>query len=269
MADNPWRVVAASLTGGSHLRQGTECQDAHRHRRLGDVLLLAVADGAGSAPRSAEGASIAAGTALALLEEKLRGGGAPNTPAGWEALAWDVLHQTVGRLNQAVRALAGDGANPKDFATTLSVVVLAGPWTVYAGVGDGFLVLQTSDGHLYLPVPPQQVGEYRNEAVFLTTACWEEYASVVPIWDPGRTGVALSTDGLVRAVLEHRLSPRGPGRGTPVRTPVQPLSGFFAGVFRYAADPRFDPRQLYAEIMNKRFDEVSGDDRTLLVAVQQ
>ena len=270
MANERWRVVATSLTGGSHLKCGTECQDSHRHRFLDNgTLLLSVADGAGSASRSAEGSAIAAGTAIALLEEKLRKRGVPDTSSAWEAVARDTLHQTVERLRMAVRALAGDAANPKDFATTLSVVVLAGPWIVYAGVGDGFLVLQTRDTQLFLPVPPQQVGEYRNEAVFLTTESWEEYASVMPIWDPECSGVALSTDGLVRAVLVHQRPPRNLPGGSPVKVPVKPLSEFFSGVFRYVADPRFDPRQLYAEFMDQRFDTVSGDDRTLLVAVKQ
>lgn len=265
MASIPWRVIATSITGNNHLQRGTECQDAHRHRQLdSDVLVLAVADGAGSARRSAEGSSMATGITLAVLEETLRGRPLPCTPEAWTDLALNALRQTVERFLLATHALAGDSATAKDFATTLSLVVLSGPWTIYAGVGDGFLVLQTSDEQLFLPVPPRQIGEYRNETVFLTTEGWEEYAEVRSIWEPGRTAVALSTDGLVRAVLEHRPSPLD-----RIKMPVMPHAGFFAGVFRLAADPGFDPRQLYIEMMDKRYDEVSGDDRTLLLAVRR
>jgi hypothetical protein len=260
-----WRVVATSLTGSSHLSRGTECQDAHRHVRLdGGQVVLAVADGAGSARRSAEGSSLATGIALAVLEEALCGRRCPTTGTEWTALGWHALRETAARFLTAARGLSGKGATYKEFATTLSIAVLSGDWTVYAGVGDGFMVTQNHDGRLFLAIPPRQHGEYRNEAAFLTTDGWEDYAEVRAFWEPERTAVALSTDGLVDAVLEKRPAPGGPRK-----QPATPYPQFFSSVFQHAANPDFNPRELYREMMDPQFDKATGDDRTLLLAVRR
>ncbi|MXZ91455.1 MAG: protein phosphatase 2C domain-containing protein [Chloroflexi bacterium] len=54
-----WRVALATAAGASHLRDRIPNQDAAAYRlvEIGDsqVVIVAVADGAGSAPRSQEG----------------------------------------------------------------------------------------------------------------------------------------------------------------------------------------------------------------------
>ncbi len=61
----PWRVVGASITGSSHQRFGEPCQDAAGWA-LGPErsLIVAVADGAGSAKLGGEGARLAISTAI-------------------------------------------------------------------------------------------------------------------------------------------------------------------------------------------------------------
>jgi hypothetical protein len=64
MTPGPWRLAAASALSTSHEKLGTPCQDAHACQALlaatGETLLVAVvADGAGSAVRSGEGAQLA------------------------------------------------------------------------------------------------------------------------------------------------------------------------------------------------------------------
>ena len=55
-----WRGVGASLCGTSHVSGGIPCQDAHYWQiNDGDVLVAAVADGAGSAELAEVGAEIA------------------------------------------------------------------------------------------------------------------------------------------------------------------------------------------------------------------
>ena len=58
MIEDSWRVVGVSVVGTSHLDRAVPCQDAHRYQVLsGGELLVAVADGAGSAARAEAGAS--------------------------------------------------------------------------------------------------------------------------------------------------------------------------------------------------------------------
>lgn len=81
-----WRILGASLAGSSHLAAGLPCQDAHGWRELpGGVWLAAVADGAGSAPRSDEGAALAVDAALEALAAAADRGALPARIAEPEA----------------------------------------------------------------------------------------------------------------------------------------------------------------------------------------
>ena len=66
-----WRVAVATAAGASHSRDNTPNQDAVAHRLVevghGQVVVVAVADGAGSAPRSDEGSQIAVEAAVATI----------------------------------------------------------------------------------------------------------------------------------------------------------------------------------------------------------
>src|SRR4051794_1156891 len=63
-----WRALAASVTGSGHRARGIGCEDASAVEVLDDgTLLIAVADGAGSAPRASEGSTRAVAAAMAAL----------------------------------------------------------------------------------------------------------------------------------------------------------------------------------------------------------
>src|SRR4051812_35146709 len=53
----PWSVLGESVAGTSHTARNLPCQDAFRFRRIGDWLVVAVADGAGSASHADLGAT--------------------------------------------------------------------------------------------------------------------------------------------------------------------------------------------------------------------
>jgi hypothetical protein len=57
----PWQVLGASVKGGAHEKQGLSCQGAYywRFHRRGRGLLIAGADGAGSAPKADKGTRLA------------------------------------------------------------------------------------------------------------------------------------------------------------------------------------------------------------------
>src|SRR5260370_37962124 len=81
-ASTNWRLLGASVTGIAHTKGGLPCQDAHAYREVAGCALLAVADGAGSAERSAEGAQCASHAAPAAMAAALAGG-CPATPDPW------------------------------------------------------------------------------------------------------------------------------------------------------------------------------------------
>src|SRR4051812_8181262 len=84
-ANGRWRVRGVCVQGWSHMKDGVECQDAFRFAPddAAERVVLAVADGAGSRRRSAEGAALATGLAASAFQEALRRDGAPRDADAW------------------------------------------------------------------------------------------------------------------------------------------------------------------------------------------
>jgi hypothetical protein len=243
-----------SVQGYSHLRDGVECQDAYRHTTVesAGAQVLAVADGAGSRARSAEGAALAVGLATGIFAERLQSGGAPDHADAWRSLLADGYRDVVASF---LRATARMGSDPKDFASTLTVVVLAYPWVGVVGIGDGFVITR-AQGHdggdtFDLVSFAGSAGEYVNETVFLTSAGALREATVDCLNDPSLTAVVLATDGLVPAAIRQDR-----GRRRPNRSLLQGVLG--------ALD---DPTDIARFLLEDRISALSADDKTLLMAV--
>ncbi len=162
-----WRYVQAAVPGVAHRVSGGECQDACAVQALtltdGSLALtLAVADGAGSATRSREGAEQACQTLLA----ECAAWSAQATEADWTptvAESWVQSVQTV------LQQLATDAGLPvREFACTLLGAVIAADRALFLQIGDGAIVINTGDR--YRPVFWPQGGEYPNETFFVTDA---------------------------------------------------------------------------------------------------
>ena len=259
-----WRVYGVSVPGEQHLRAGLECQDAYRWRYCPEAsaLALAVADGAGSRPRASEGSTMAVGIATTSIATRLKRG-RPTSARAWRGLMTLTLRETVRTLRRATQVLRSENSSDA-FASTLTVVVLAPPITAVLSVGDGFVVVRTSSPslraldqrvHLVLP-PPPVLGEYANETTFLSSSDALKHARVDVIWDPGLTGVVLSTDGCASAALTIE-------QGGATRA----HNGFFQGLLAYvqAEDP--DLGRVLRFLTGPEIARTSGDDKTLLVAL--
>src|SRR4051812_31451683 len=112
-----WRVVAASVRGTSHTKTGQPCQDAHQWRVLpGGAVVVAVADGAGSAAMGDIGATIAARTIVEAVYARITMVRLPEDDAGWRVFLTNVLRAA----QMAVEAEAAKQAvTAQDLATTL------------------------------------------------------------------------------------------------------------------------------------------------------
>lgn len=246
-----WRVIGASVQGTAHVRRGIPCQDAHAYRVLpGGKLVVAVADGAGSAPRSDEGARCAVALAVSRLERLLYRR-RPKDEAAWAG----VMRSTIAAARDGVLGLAAGGDDPRAFATTLACAVAAPDWLAVAQIGDGLVVAQTPGVGLRTIVPPQR-GEYANEAFFLTMPGALDRLDV--IIRPGPvTALAVSTDGLLRLGLE-----------LPT---YEPFPAFFQPLLAFTANATNDgaaSRQLAAWLASERVAVRTDDDATLVLAVR-
>lgn len=256
--DSPWRIHGVSVEGYRHRRQGVPCQDACGYAATASVAVLAVADGAGSRPRSDDGARLA--VELAAEHFGRRAAAATKTPPGdgVHDLLEDAFHDVSKEF------LETTGADAQDYATTLTVVVLAPGWLGHLSVGDGFVVLRagTEDGErqFHLLPQPASASEYSNETVFLTSPDAARWVHTECVSDHGIDGVLLSTDGLVQAMLNR------PGGGAQA-----PNTSFADAVFRSldtgGSDTAHD--SLVALLRSDRLTALNADDKTLLRAVRR
>jgi len=258
-----WRVVGASVQGVAHRRAGLPCQDAQAWRVLGSgEVIIAVADGAGTAPCAAEGARLAAIHAVDSLAGALRAAtlpraGKPEGPARATADAGPVLvamRAAFGETRAALCQQAAAAARPlADFATTLSCAVATPDYLVTGQLGDGLVVAQGKVG-LFLAGRPQR-GEYANEAYFLSMEGALE-GLVVQAYGLRVEALALSSDGLLRLALYlPGLEPHEPF--------FLPLFDFVKGAVGVSAQ-----EELAGFLDSARVCERTDDDKTLVVAAR-
>ncbi|HUQ40003.1 MAG TPA: PP2C family serine/threonine-protein phosphatase [Acidimicrobiales bacterium] len=246
------RVVGASVTGSGHRQRGRGCDDAHHVVAIGDDsgdgVVLAVADGAGSARLAAVGAETAvvwAAELAAWLIAEAEGAGRAVT---WPHLLTDVLHATRGRLQR--RAVA-HGARLADLSTTLSVAVLLPDVLAVAQVGDGAVVVRRADGVALLDPPGRS--EYLNETCFVTSDGWRDDLRVSVEDAAAVTGIALMTDGLQLLALDL-------AAGRPHEPFFTPLWDFAAGDGQAG--------ELESFLASDRVAARTDDDTTLVLAVR-
>jgi hypothetical protein len=261
----PWRVFGASVPGASHLRAGLPCQDAHRYdyEEATDALLLAVADGAGSRERSAEGAVLAVGMAVDVLREALLRAAMPDDGPSWLQFlhyATDTIHDRFLRIASQVAGIAHDD-DADSLATTLTVAVVRLPWVGLISVGDGFVVARTNRSELHLLLQPSADREAPNQTTFLTSPDSRERAQIAYAWEPELTGVALATDGLASATLDF-------DRDRPA-APLRPHRQYFDPLFKRVAGDEHGWGGIARHLLSDGMHATTQDDLTILLAVRE
>lgn len=261
-----WQVVAASLAGTSHIANGLPCQDAHGWRELpGGLLIAAVADGAGSAPRSDEGAELVVEAALEAMAAGLlaavEAGASPMAAVG-DRTDGDRGDRTAAVLRGAFVAAreallaraAAEGFAPRELACTLALAVADCRSLTAGQVGDGVVLAQGVEGAWRSLLEPQK-GEYANEVLLLNAPDALDRLALTRVEDP--VALVMSTDGLIRLML------RLPG-GEPHPAFLDPLVAFA----RQTGDPAQARRGLLAFLGSERVCGRTDDDKTLLVALR-
>lgn len=247
-----WRVVAASVAGGSHEKSGLPCQDAHQWRRLPNGLLAAaVADGAGSAALAEIGSAAAAAAAVEWIGRRAGDSTPPDgDDRGWQALLADALRAALAALEKEA---ADRRAAPRDLATTLILVIASRSLVAAAQIGDGAALVRNEAGDLIALTRPDG-GEHVNETTFLVSP--NAIASAqMRVWRGRAGGIAAFSDGL--QMLALRMSDH-----TPHAPFFTPLFSFAAGV----ADQAGGESQLRAFLRSSRIAQRTDDDLTLLLA---
>ena len=235
-----WGAVAASVAGSGHRAREVECQDACAIEVHEGSLLLAVADGAGSARLAAEGSSLA--VAVALEELRVRAA---------DPLCGSRLIDVFAAARSALAPREGDDPLTElgDRATTLLVARVTSEAIVTAQVGDGAIVVRR--GEALEVLCPAERGEYLNETCFLTSASWEDELRVGVVAADGVDGIAGLTDGLQLLAFDM--------------TTGEPHRPFFEPLFSFASSCG-SAEELASFLASERVAERTDDDVTLAVA---
>jgi hypothetical protein len=247
-----WRVVGAAVQGASHQRFDLPCQDAQAFRVLpnGD-LVIALADGAGSARFSELGAARAVEEALEALAAGLESA-RPESPDAWERLFCDAFASA----QQALTALAlAAGESPRDYASTLTCIVADAERLAVGQIGDGAVVGIDQNGQMFTATRLQR-GEYANETHFVTQEDALEQA-VIDVSLPPVNALAVMSDGLIRLGLKM-----------PAQDPHEP---FFEPLFRFVNAVENEQEaavQLERFLGSERVNSRTDDDKALVLAIR-
>jgi hypothetical protein len=242
-------VSAGTRTGTRHTGLGAPTDDALLVTHCGPHILLAIADGAGDprATRSAEGAARAVATATAAANRSWPVYGA-DSQLLVEALAAAHVN-LVGRAQH-------EGLDPAVFATTLTLVLLAGNRIVSARVGDGSLY--TWDGKKLarfctVPLP-------ETATPMLTQPDWRTWMATADQERPFVQGLVLCSDGADDFFLDDA----GSGRGRA------PSASMFKGLSDFCDQYGPTAGVSYAMQMlnNPDWARRTGDDRSFIFALK-
>ncbi len=246
-----WIVLGDSVVGTGHIAYAIPCQDAHSGAILGDgTLILAVADGAGSAIHSAQGSLRAAQSSVQFLANYLAAR-QPSDDQAWR----DLLRQTLTHAREQLEELAGEieGASLRDLATTLLLAVANDTHLATLQLGDGAIVLRSLSGALdVLSLPPS--GEYINETTFLTSSDPLSDALITTRPIAAVDALSLFTDGVQFLALDYATN--------------SAHAPFFGPLFDFAAHPEANPEELSTMLASDRVNERTDDDKTLVLAVR-
>ncbi len=259
-----WTVIAISQRGISHERQAIPNQDSYdvsiisATKEMPETIIAAVADGAGSAPLSHEGARTATSTAITMLRYLIR-----RTPES--ALSPDqavkTLSQAVRYTSQALKLKARQNhAKLAELATTIQLVLANERLISTLHIGDGRTIVNSKDS--YINLNPPYNGEYANETAFITSS--EHPASDYAIGLNLKTMESKDTQQI--AIFTDGLDPLAVNYPTD-----EPHTGFFRPAFNALArskEPESAAKKLADALGTDAAQRKSSDDITLVMATR-
>ena len=231
-------VLGASVAGASHTRDDLPCQDAFRVTEADAALVVAVADGLGSAALSDLGASAATEAAAARAAELT------NDPCR------AAIEGVIAARDALEKLACVEDCEIRDLACTLIVLVAARRIGI-AHVGDGAAV-GLCDGEPYVLSPPAP-SEYVNEVDSLASDDWVDHVRPV-LCIEAIDAVGVHTDGCQHAAIRH-------GKAH---------AGFFRPLFDYAGTGvgAEEGDEALAQLLSgEKMSEHSDDDKTLVLAI--
>ena len=191
-----WHILTSSVKGRSHRRNSAPLQDRTCVLREKGVIAAALADGAGSAAKSQEGADAAVKATCDFLCQNFETLYRAETPL---ALRRAVLTQARDAVERRAREL---NVPVRDLACTLMAVAVKDDRYLIIHVGDGVIAYQKKEMVKVASVPCN--GEFANNTVFLTSSDALRRCKVYKGVQPELEGFCLMSDGSGAALYNKR-----------------------------------------------------------------
>jgi hypothetical protein len=220
--------------------------------QAGRLLVAVVCDGAGSASHSDAGAQrVSASVAATVAAAPALG----NDPLDVSVEVVRTIIETAisAAREQLVLHAASQGLSLSDFACTLVGVAADARGGWFFHVGDGVAACMFSDGQpdaLSLPAN----GEYANETFFVTGGNWREQLRLTRFEGAVQT-LALMSDGVQPFAMAR-------GGDTLFAPFIEPVLRYLNGV-----EDAVGSQALQATLADPRTHTITGDDKTLLIAL--
>ncbi|MBX3061537.1 MAG: protein phosphatase 2C domain-containing protein [Anaerolineae bacterium] len=192
-----YALTAASIRGKSHAHAGTFRDDATAVTATQYWNIMAVGDGAGTAPLARVGSNLAVNGAITAMRAAM-----PALPSAEDV--GKAIHAGLRGAYDAIRTFAKDRSiDMNNLHTTLQLLI---QWPQNRGcilglahVGDGIIAAETTDRKYYLLTEPDTDPEDSGRTLFLTSGSlrrWMEERTHVYQFDEPLDIVALMTDGI-------------------------------------------------------------------------
>ena len=252
-----WKAIARSAVGTSHEKQKIPCQDCGNYRIFNDVIVGAVADGAGSAKYSHFGSELAVETVIKCFADinELPDKQGFSQPLS-EMEAKEVFTKFVKDVITALNKEADNkGYSVSDLACTLLVFIATPEWVAAMQIGDGFMVVRSQDAEYKLLFEPDK-GEFFNETTFVTSANALEEMQVQVI-SGKQEFICASTDGLEKVAI--RLS-----NWKPHAPFFKPLEEYLRETDKPGGN---DDNYIMDFLDSPRLNSRTDDDKTLLLCL--
>lgn len=156
-----WNVIQCAIQGRGHIKSNTPCQDKTYSIIIGNVRVIALADGAGSERLSQYGAETVTKFICSELSEKFDIYFADKDGA---AVKQKLIKGLLKSLNETAKQL---DCEMKELASTLLFVAVKNEQFIIAHIGDG-VIGYLKENELKIASQPEN-GEFANTTVFTTS----------------------------------------------------------------------------------------------------